>query len=711
MSKQSWYVGGSVGAACVMAALSACAVDTSPHMSATEASSLASPATSATGVRPVPTIAYNAALDACNSGESRPFDQPPISGTAIPVAGGGTTTFEAEHFNCGGEGQGYHELTAGNASGTYRSTESVDILDMAIGGRTVQFFDTGEWMAYAINVASAGTYDLAINAASNNPTAGQYRIEIDGNDVTGSVTVPITGSWDTYSWVTKPGVSLIAGQHVLTLVSVQQSFRVDQVRVVATTPQPSCNAGSSRPYTGAPINGNPIAVPGTFEAEHFNCGGDGQAYHDLVSGVNTGQTFRADNEVEIIDIVATGGGLAVNHFDTSEWITYTVTVPTLGTYSIGIQASNSPSTAGPGALSIEIDGTPVSGNVSVPQTTGWEDYRWVDKTGVTLGAGIHTLKLVSAQQSFRIDKVHVMAAADCTNPGLTLCVGFEANPDTQFGVPSINQVTSKTLGSTVVWGVQNAGGDNATDTNRISLVSSGREGTSAIKLQTLDNDANVHSSGNLERSEIDIDQPTTGATEGTEQWWAHSVFIPADSVFSSQIDEGSSLLQFHRSGGGQPNFMLSMLNQTGNNPHPIFRAYTAGNGGLDGVGTQYTYRIDGSNSRIGQCVFDNPQRGVWYDFVHRIKWSYNNQGEHEIWMRRAGGPVTKVLRKTGINTLYLNDRAYLKFGPYHDPVTGANTSIIYDRIRRGTSANAVRMQDFIVDPDASVTMCAGTTSP
>src|SRR5689334_198524 len=48
----------------------------------------------------------------------------------------------------------------------------------------------------------------------------------------------------------------------------------------------TCNSGSSRPYEGAPVNGNPIVIAGsgttTFEAEHFDCGAEGQAYHDLV---------------------------------------------------------------------------------------------------------------------------------------------------------------------------------------------------------------------------------------------------------------------------------------------------------------------------------------------------------------------------------------------------------------------------------------------
>ena len=81
-------------------------------------------------------------------------------------------------------------------------------------------------------------------------------------------------------------------------------------------------------------------------------------------------------------------------------------------------------------------------------------------------------------------------------------------------------------------------------------------------------------------------------------------------------------------------------------------------------------------------------------------------------MRKAGTPVKKVLNRTGINTLYLDGSAELKLGVYHQPVAG-NTSIVIDRIRRSTlvgaaGADAVRMADFTVDLNASVTNPDGT---
>ena len=127
------------------------------------------------------------------------------------------------------------------------------------------------------------------------------------------------------------------------------------------------------------------------------------------------------------------------------------------------------------------------------------------------------------------------------------------------------------------------------------------------------------------------------------------------------------------------------------------------------MGTQYNYVIDGNTHRIGQCIFDDVQTGVWYDFVHHIRWSSTNNGSHEIWMRKGGGPVTKVLDRQNISTVYSGDAPYLKLGVYHSPVLGANTSVVHDRLRRGSSADAVRLPDFIVDQTQSVTWCTGVT--
>src|SRR4051812_13808735 len=147
--------------------------------------------------------------------------QTPYSGTAIPIPG----TFEAENFDNGGEGVAYHDNVAGNAGGQYRTTESVDIKATADpGAYVVTNFETGEWLVYTVSVATSGLYDIDLRLSSGTFTDGAFHVEIDGANVSGSVSVPATGSFDTFQWVGRKGVALTAGQHVLKLVSEQQYF-------------------------------------------------------------------------------------------------------------------------------------------------------------------------------------------------------------------------------------------------------------------------------------------------------------------------------------------------------------------------------------------------------------------------------------------------------------------------------------------------------
>ncbi len=163
----------------------------------------------------------------------------PYTGTPIAVP----ATWEAENFDHGGEWVAYHDNTPGNAGGQYRPSEDVDLApstDPAGGGYIVNNFENGEWLVYTVQVPSNGEYDMAIRASNNNwsPTP-RFHIEIDGTSATGSVVVPNTASWDTFQWVTIPSVWLPAGVHVLKIVSDQQYFGLNEIRLTSTAPQPS----------------------------------------------------------------------------------------------------------------------------------------------------------------------------------------------------------------------------------------------------------------------------------------------------------------------------------------------------------------------------------------------------------------------------------------------------------------------------------------
>ena len=329
----------------------------------------------------------------------------PYTGTAINLP----ATFEAENFDKGGQGSGYNDTTAPNDGGQYRTSEGVDIVaSTSMGGYAVNNFRTGEWLAYTINVPAAGKYDLAIHAA-NNGNPGAFHLQIDGVKVTGSIAVPKTGGWDTFAWVGANGINLPAGQHVLKVVSDTQYFNLNAVRATATA-----GAAAAPVKLGTPYSGTPVALPGTIEAENFDKGGEGLGYRDLSSG-NSGGQYRTSESVDIIVANdATGGGAyAVSHFQTGEWLAYTVNVTAAGKYDLAIRAANN---GNPGAFHLELNGARITDSIAVPKTGGWNQYAWIGASGIVLPAGQHQLKLVSDAQYFNVNSLRAVAAATASAP-------------------------------------------------------------------------------------------------------------------------------------------------------------------------------------------------------------------------------------------------------------------------------------------------------
>jgi len=151
--------------------------------------------------------------------------QAPYGGTARAIPG----TIQAEDYDTGGEAVAYHDATSGNSGGQYRS-DGVDIeatTDTG-GGYDVGWIDTGEWLAYTVNVATSGTYTLEARAASLS-TGGTLHVEMDGVNVSGTVTLPSTGGWQNWTSVTK-SVPLTAGLHVMRVAIDSAGFNLNFVR-------------------------------------------------------------------------------------------------------------------------------------------------------------------------------------------------------------------------------------------------------------------------------------------------------------------------------------------------------------------------------------------------------------------------------------------------------------------------------------------------
>ncbi|SMD32771.1 Por secretion system C-terminal sorting domain-containing protein [Reichenbachiella faecimaris] len=154
--------------------------------------------------------------------------QSPYSGTPISLPG----TVEVENFDHGGEGVAYHDTNTANDGGQYRTGEGVDIEACSDGGYNVGWTGAGEWLEYTVNVASAGTYDFEFRVAST-MDAGTFHVEMNGSNVTGTVTSVNTGAWQTWTSVYANDVSLNAGEQIMRIALDNPNHNLDKVIITA----------------------------------------------------------------------------------------------------------------------------------------------------------------------------------------------------------------------------------------------------------------------------------------------------------------------------------------------------------------------------------------------------------------------------------------------------------------------------------------------
>jgi parallel beta-helix repeat protein len=165
------------------------------------------------------------------------------------------------------------------------------------------------------------------------------------------------------------------------------------ITITATATDPAGNTSEfSAPIktftTQAPFSGTPFSIPGLIQAEDFDQGGEGLAYHDL-SFTNDGGAYRP-TAVDIEPTSDTLAGFDVGYVYAGEWLEYTVNVAGAGKYDLHLRLANT--TTG-GRLHIEFDGGDVTGSVNVPSTGNFQAFSTVVMP-VTLAPGQHVMRVM-----------------------------------------------------------------------------------------------------------------------------------------------------------------------------------------------------------------------------------------------------------------------------------------------------------------------------
>ncbi|MGI4763373.1 MAG: beta-1,3-glucanase family protein [Janthinobacterium lividum] len=135
------------------------------------------------------------------------------------------------------------------------------------------------------------------------------------------------------------------------------------------TPQPTKVVATFGGFAGQATS-TPKAIPGKIEAESFT----------TQSGTQTETTTD------------TGGGLNVDYFETNDYLDYSVSVATAGTYTVGLRVA---SANGAATLQLRNSAGAVLGSINVGNTGGWQSWQTIS-TNVTLPAGTQTLRLFAS---------------------------------------------------------------------------------------------------------------------------------------------------------------------------------------------------------------------------------------------------------------------------------------------------------------------------
>ena len=250
---------------------------------------------------------------------------------------------------------------------------------------------SGMRIVWNYNTSSAGTYTLTLRYTRKSTMNSSVNIIVNGGSAT-TLSLPVTAS-SAFATVSM-SASLVSGMNTIILQTNAggESADVDWIEI---------SGGTSTPP--------PTSVTLTIqENETGFCSVDG-----TVDSNNAGYT---------------GSGFANTNNASGYGITWSVNIPSAGSYSLACRYSNGGTTDRTGQLMI--DGSTVVSSISMPATGSWTTWTTTSSTTVNLSAGNRLIRLQATNSSglANIDYINITGI----NPTAVSCSGLKTTQETLF---------------------------------------------------------------------------------------------------------------------------------------------------------------------------------------------------------------------------------------------------------------------------------------
>jgi outer membrane biosynthesis protein TonB len=308
------------------------------------------------------------------------------------------------------------------------------------GDYNVGRFKQGEWLTYTIR-STVDVYTLKIRVATPRDDR-QLRFELDGETLR-TVDIPNTGGWNEYRTVTVQDVRIGAERTGTLRIEAVNSgidfnwFEFEPAAGSSTptptptetptstptetptptptetptptptetptptptptptetptptptetpTPTPTETPTPTPTPTQEPFRDTPASIPGRVQAQYYDTGGEGVAYHDTDpqwDGRPESDTLRDDTRVDLQATSDVSGDYNVGRFVQGEWLEYTVD-PEPGTYDLALRVATPRDDR---QLRFELNGNHLR-TVDIPNTGGWNEYQTVSVQDVSIDA-------------------------------------------------------------------------------------------------------------------------------------------------------------------------------------------------------------------------------------------------------------------------------------------------------------------------------------